>query len=119
MRPDGVQVLARLVRAPEMVLEPEGRLGEGVVLGRTGLEPYGAEPGEGSQQPIIGYPGLVVPDEAAAEDRKIGNRGDNTIAARPTKRCRRAGSEAAVTAATGSAPVRNRIALPVLRMAGI
>src|SRR2546425_11012395 len=70
-------MVAEGARAPEMILEPEGRLGERVVLGRSaGLEPYGAEPAEGSQQPIVGYPGLVVPDEAAAEDRKIRHRGD-------------------------------------------
>src|SRR5207249_10108294 len=71
------EMVAEGARAPEMILEPEGRLGERVVLGRSaGLEPYGAESAEGSQQPIVGYPGLVVPDEAAAEDRKIGERGD-------------------------------------------
>src|SRR5437773_10431088 len=70
-------MVAAGARATEMILEPEGRLGERVVPGRSaGLEPYGAEPGEGSQQPIVSDPGLVVPDEAAAEDRKIGERGD-------------------------------------------
>src|SRR5437899_3615521 len=70
-------MVAEGARAPEMLLEPEGRRGERVVLGRSAaLEPYGAEPGKGSQQPIVGYPGLVVPDEAAAEDRKIRHRGD-------------------------------------------
>src|SRR6266446_4545120 len=64
-------------QSPDMILDPEGRLGERVVLGRAaGLEPYRAEPGEGSQQPIFRYQGLVVPNEAAAEDRQIGNRGD-------------------------------------------
>src|SRR5438128_885690 len=64
-------------QSPDMILDPEGRLGERVVLGRAaGLEPYRAEPGECSQQPVPGYPGVVVPNEAAAEDRQIGNRGD-------------------------------------------
>ena len=75
------EMVAEGARAPEMILEPVGRLGEGIVLGRPGgLEPYGAEPAEGSQQPIFRYQGLVVPDEAAAEDRKIGERGDHRVA---------------------------------------
>src|SRR5437867_6917877 len=69
-------MVAEGAQAPEMILKPEGRLRERVVLEGPGLEPYGAEPGEGSQQPILGYPGVVVPNETAAEDRQIGNCGD-------------------------------------------
>src|SRR5438093_7243565 len=52
--------------------------------------------------------------------RKIGRYATTVmsrIAARPARRCRRAGSEAAAAAATGSTPAADGIAVGVLRIA--
>src|SRR5207302_9830305 len=66
------EVVAEGVETPEMVIQPEAREGERVVL-RDGarFEPDAPEPVEAPQRRVGGDVGIVVPDEPGAEGGKV------------------------------------------------
>ena len=60
---------------PHPVLDPEGRMQQGIILlGRADLEPDPSEPGQGAQRRRR-HVVAVIPDEPCPKDRRVGRKG--------------------------------------------
>ena len=69
------RVVARRLEPPELVLDPEQRVDERVVLRRRARrEPDVAQPGERPERRVLLHVGVVVPDEARGERRQVDDR---------------------------------------------
>ena len=75
------------VEAPEVILEPEGREDQGIILGkRRGLEPDASQAFQIPQRRVPCDVRIVVPDEAALERGYVGDERHHDDQGRPERR---------------------------------
>ncbi len=75
-----IHVISQRARGPEVILDPEGGVRQGIILrlGFERLEPDSLQTGRGAELKVLLDIAIVVPDEAVFQDGKIGrNRHDN------------------------------------------